>query len=432
MSKQTINIGASPNDGTGTPLRTSFDYTNQNFTEIYTALGGGVALPGATTQVIFNDGGTNLAGDAGLVYNKTTDALTVAGLVTAGSATITGALTAGGNSVIGTGSTQNAAANRGNLTIGGTVSAILNLSINSADTGYIIHDGTNITFNNRTNGYVEFFANSLAQYRIAPLGVFSWFDGAGGTRMTLNSTGLGVGASPSTRLHISNTGDVYARIATTSVAKAGVQLSANGSVRSHLLYDDNAGTTYLTTGSGFGGSAQALAIQSGTSLVFYTNNQIATAQMTVDISGNVGVGVTPSAWSSMLPIQIRGTSLACDATIHRGRLVTNAFYDGSYKYIQTNSALMYTQDSNAGSHSWFSAASGTAGAAVTFTQAMTLDASGNLLVGLTTAGTTAAKTIQIANGTAPTANVTGGQLYVESGALKFRGSSGTITTIAAA
>jgi hypothetical protein len=65
-------------------------------------------------------------------------------------------------------------------------------------------------------------------------------------------------------------------------------------------------------------------------------------------------------------------------------------------------------------------------------QAMTLDASGNLLVGLATAGTTAAKTIQIANGTAPTANVTGGQLYVESGALKFRGSSGTITTIAAA
>jgi hypothetical protein len=93
MSKQTINIGASPNDGTGTPLRTSFDYTNQNFTEIYTALGGGVALPGATTQVIFNDGGTNLAGDAGLVYNKTTDALTVAGLVTAGSAAITGDLT---------------------------------------------------------------------------------------------------------------------------------------------------------------------------------------------------------------------------------------------------------------------------------------------------------------------------------------------------
>ena len=61
---------------------------------------------------------------------------------------------------------------------------------------------------------------------------------------------------------------------------------------------------------------------------------------------------------------------------------------------------------------------------------MRLDVSGNLLVGLTTAGTTAAKTIQIADGTAPTANVTGGQLYVEAGALKYRGSSGTVTTIA--
>ena len=101
MAKQTINIGASPNDGTGTPLRTSFDYCNLNFTELYTALGGGVGLPGATTQVIFNDGGTNLAGDAGLVYNKTTDALTVGGLVTAGSATISGALGAAGLNVTG-------------------------------------------------------------------------------------------------------------------------------------------------------------------------------------------------------------------------------------------------------------------------------------------------------------------------------------------
>ena len=47
-----------------------------------------------------------------------------------------------------------------------------------------------------TTNTLEFAANSLAQYRIAPLGVFSWYDGAGGTRMTLNSTGLGVGVTP--------------------------------------------------------------------------------------------------------------------------------------------------------------------------------------------------------------------------------------------
>jgi hypothetical protein len=93
MAQQTINVGAAPNDGTGTPLRTAFQYTNSNFSELYTALGGGSGLPGATTQVIFNDGGTNLAGDAGLVYNKTTDALTIGGNVQAASATITGNLT---------------------------------------------------------------------------------------------------------------------------------------------------------------------------------------------------------------------------------------------------------------------------------------------------------------------------------------------------
>ncbi|MEI7594077.1 MAG: hypothetical protein WCK41_12780, partial [Actinomycetes bacterium] len=90
MAKQTINIGAAPNDGTGTPLRTSFDYTNQNFTELYTALGGGVGLPGSTTQVIFNDGGTNLAGDPGLTYDKTTDALTVVGALSGSKLTVTG------------------------------------------------------------------------------------------------------------------------------------------------------------------------------------------------------------------------------------------------------------------------------------------------------------------------------------------------------
>ena len=35
MAKETINIGASPNDGTGDTLRESFDKTNQNFNQIY-------------------------------------------------------------------------------------------------------------------------------------------------------------------------------------------------------------------------------------------------------------------------------------------------------------------------------------------------------------------------------------------------------------
>lgn len=64
---------------------------------------------------------------------------------------------------------------------------------------------------------------------------------------------------------------------------------------------------------------------------------------------------------------------------------------------------------------------------------MRLDSNGNFLIGMTAAGATAAKVLGLANATAPTTSPAGGgQLYVEAGALKFRGSSGTITTIAVA
>jgi hypothetical protein len=119
--------------------------------------------------------------------------------------------------------------------------------------------------------------------------------------------------------------------------------------------------------------------------------------------------------------------------IFNGGITHNAYYDntdGRWEY-KGNGAATYW-NIQGGVHQWYVAASGIANNPInTFANAaMTLDASGNLLVGLATAGTTAAKTIQIANGTAPTANVTGGQLYVEAGALKYRGSSGTVTTIA--
>lgn len=35
MSKQIINVGAAPNDGTGDPLRTAFTKVNANFSELY-------------------------------------------------------------------------------------------------------------------------------------------------------------------------------------------------------------------------------------------------------------------------------------------------------------------------------------------------------------------------------------------------------------
>jgi hypothetical protein len=229
MSKQTINIGASPNDGTGTPLRTSFDYTNQNFTELYTALGGGVGLPGATTQVIFNDGGTNLAGDAGLVYNKTTDALTVGGNVQAASATITGDLTVDTNVLkvdttlnrVGIGTASPIAGSsldvRGAVGTGTDIQSLTlidtsALAINNGGglsfgyvfespstvigrAGYIKTIKENATDGNYASamvfGVTANGASTAERYRIGSDGTSTW-SVAGTTAMTLNSTGLNV------------------------------------------------------------------------------------------------------------------------------------------------------------------------------------------------------------------------------------------------
>ena len=163
-----------------------------------------------------------------------------------------------------------------------------------------------------------------------------------------------------------------------------------------------------------------------------------TERVRVSSSGNVGVGVTPSAWGRGKGLEVGsiGNAFWGDSSsngilnISANAYLTTGDLSTGWKYATSNPAGRYQISET--THSWYTALSGTAGNAIAFTQAMTLDALGNLLVGLANAGTTAAKTIQIANGTAPTTNITGGQLYVESGALKFRGSSGTITTIAAA
>jgi len=52
------------------------------------------AVGGSDTQVQFNDGGSELGGDAGLTYNKSTDALTATGNITGGNVTTAGTMQA--------------------------------------------------------------------------------------------------------------------------------------------------------------------------------------------------------------------------------------------------------------------------------------------------------------------------------------------------
>ena len=99
-----------------------------------------------------------------------------------------------------------------------------------------------------------------------------------------------------------------------------------------------------------------------------------------DASGNLGLGVTPSAWVAFTALQVQNSSLS--TTGSDVFLNANCFFNGSnWRYISNNNASQYYQD--AGNNIWRIASSGTAGNAITFTQAMTLTSGGNLLVGTT-------------------------------------------------
>jgi hypothetical protein len=109
--------------------------------------------------------------------------------------------------------------------------------------------------------------------------------------------------------------------------------------------------------------------------------------MRIDSSGNLGLGVTPSAWSGAKALQIGSGAALCDFGDSNVLFGSNLYFDGSNtRYINTDFASYYQQ--NNGIHIWTNAPSGTAGNAITFTQAMTLDASGNLGIGTTSPGAT--------------------------------------------
>ena len=58
MAKQTINIGSTANDGTGSTLRVGGDIINDNFNEIYPAFGDGSTLTAPLTAAgTWVDGG---------------------------------------------------------------------------------------------------------------------------------------------------------------------------------------------------------------------------------------------------------------------------------------------------------------------------------------------------------------------------------------
>jgi hypothetical protein len=230
-----------------------------------------------------------------------------------------------------------------------------------------------------------------------------------------SSGNLGIGtSSPDRKLF------VYTVDATGKMA-----LFQNGNTNTNLYLssDPTSGGAVINVSNNAASAALPLLIQGN-----------GTTRVTLDSSGNLGLGVTPSAWVGGRWMQFLSTSSVGQQGNGTANLMCNAFESSSnsFSYIASAGASRYNVQ--AGTHAWFIAPSGTAGNAISFTQALTLDANRNLLLNGTAAPASGVGTFAIFNGTAPTGSVTDGcVLYTEdvssSSELKVRDEAGNVTTL---
>jgi hypothetical protein len=191
----------------------------------------------------------------------------------------------------------------------------------------------------------------------------------------------------------------------------------SGSVTANGLTVSNASGGAVASFTNTSDADLSINLTSGVSLITPTTGILAfgtssTERMRIDASGNLGLGVVPDTDmnASFEVMQLGGTAVIAgrNSGIEQAYILSTLVFTptNGWEYLQTGLGSFYTQGS--GIHTWTTAPSGTGGAAATPVTTMTLDASGNLLVGTSSAVTgSVAGGFQVQNnsGTGSTINI---------------------------
>jgi hypothetical protein len=320
-----------------------------------------VLVPSGATAKLITDNGINFE----IEGSQETGTFTVGGTAQTGTQTI-GRSTKTHTLNLGTGATESGLTKTINLGTGGVSTSTTAINIGSAN-------GTTTTVSG------AFVANGGAVFNENGADVDFRVEGDTDANLifadaSTDRVGIGTNA-PAVKLDVNGS----FRVGTATSAGVTAQFGNTGNV-----------VTFIDSGATTGN----IGVVGANPMAFYTNGS---ERMRLDSSGNLGLGVTsPTAKLDVYATNFAGgPAIGARYNASNDRIGFNVANSNAYAYLGYNTNNAASSDTptydlskaatqlrmDGGSFKFNIAASGTAGNAISFTQAMTLDASGDLLVG---------------------------------------------------